>query len=485
MIAAVLYAFQGLLDICSRPRADAHRRLARRERCSARVFDIVVRQPLKTRTTGDGLQAVRDLDQVRALPVGPRADGALRPALDAALSRHLLPLPPLDRRDGSRRRAHPRRLTLADRVAHARARPRPRPRARHARNALALASRRNAEVLQAMGMGGRLGALLERGQRERFIDAQQRASDVAGGLGAVSKVLRMVLQSAVLGVGAYLVIEQQATAGIIIASSILTSRALAPVELAIANWRGFVAARQSWKRLARALRRIAAERAQPLGAAAAERRRSSVEGVERGPARRAALRRAGRQLSRSRPATGSASSARAPPASRRSRALLVGVWPARRAARSASTARRSTSGRRTRSGRTSATCRRTSSCSTAPSPRTSPASIRTGRSRRRSSRPRRPPASHELILRLPDGYETRIGEGGAALSAGQRQRIALARALYGDPFLVVLDEPNSNLDAEGEQALTQAILSARGARRHRRRRSPIGRARSPPSISCW
>ena len=83
----------------------------------------------------------------------------------------------------------------------------------------------------------------------KLLDNQQRASDVTGGLAAMSKVTRLALQSAVLGVGAYLVVHQQATAGIIIAGSIISGRALAPVDLAIANWRGFVAFRQSWARM--------------------------------------------------------------------------------------------------------------------------------------------------------------------------------------------------------------------------------------------
>src|SRR5262249_18420855 len=117
-----------------------------------------------------------------------------------------------------------------------------------ARMALAETSRRNAEVLTAMGMTRRIAAHWAE-INSRYLASQRRASDVAGGFGSASQGLRMMLESGVLAVGAYLVIYQQATGGIIIAGSILSARALAPVDLAIANWRGFVAARQAWKRL--------------------------------------------------------------------------------------------------------------------------------------------------------------------------------------------------------------------------------------------
>ena len=121
-----------------------------------------------------------------------------------------------------------------------------------ARNALLEASRRNADAITAMGMVGRIAKHWHELNRN-FVASSGRASDVGGGLGATSKVLRLLLQSAILAVGAWLVINQQSTPGIIIVGSILGARALAPVDLAIAYWRGFVTARQSWQRLSRLL----------------------------------------------------------------------------------------------------------------------------------------------------------------------------------------------------------------------------------------
>jgi PrtD family type I secretion system ABC transporter len=453
VIAAVLYVFQGLLDIC-RGRVLTRIGGSLDERLHERVYDVLIRQPLKKRTTGDGLQAIRDLDQIRQFlsGIGPTALFDL-PWMPLYLAICFLFHPWI----GATAVAGALVLVAITLATEWRTRQPTKTASESAttRNALALASRRNAEVLQAMGMGRRTGALWS-AANERFIEAQQRSSDVAGGLGAVSKVMRMALQSAILGVGAYLVIEQQATAGVIIASSILTSRALAPVELAIANWRGFVAARQSWKRL-RELFAALPEQAHPL-ALPQPSVSLSVEGASAIPpgGQRFVLQDASFSLK-----AGNGLGVIGPSASGKSSLarLLVGVWaPVRGKVRL-----------------DGAALDQWAPDAIGPHIGYLPQDVElfagtVAENIARFDPDRKPDAViaaaraanvHDLILRLPDGYETQIGEAGTALSAGQCQRIALARALYGDPFLIVLDEPNSNLDAEGEQALTQAILSAR------------------------
>ena len=250
ILAASLYAFQGVLDFL-RARVLMRIGAALDQEISSRVYDVLVRAPLRGKGGGDGLQPLRDLDQIRSFlsSGGPTALFDL-PWLPFYLGICFL----FHFWLGVTATIGALILIAVTLMTDIMTRAPSREAARHGsvRFGQAEASRRNAEVLQALGMAGRMGDVW-RATNDRYIASQQRLGDVAGGFGALSKVLRMVLQSAVLGVGAILVMRQEATAGIIIAGSILSARALAPAELAIANWKGFVAARQGWKRLSEML----------------------------------------------------------------------------------------------------------------------------------------------------------------------------------------------------------------------------------------
>ncbi|MFL5083968.1 MAG: type I secretion system permease/ATPase [Xanthobacteraceae bacterium] len=456
-LVAALFAFQGILDM-TRGRLLVRIGAFLDEQLSTRVYDAVVRLPLRVQSRADGLQSVRDLDQLRSFlsGTGPAAlcDLPWMPlylglcfvfhvwigitALAGAVILVALTLAT-------------EMLTRAPAkaaVTHG-----------QSRMAIAEASRRNAEVLKAMGMIARLSAIWA-SANAKYMHHQQHGSDVAGGLAAASRVLRMLLQSAVLAVGAYLTINQEATGGIIIASSILVARALAPVELAIANWKGFVSARQSWRRLSDILAVL--QQGQEPMTLPRPKQSLSVENLSIAPPGQQKIvvqdatfaLKAGQAVGVIGPsASGKSSLARA----------MVGVWqPVRGKVRL-----------------DGAALEQWSSEALGPHIGYVPQDVELfeGTVAENIARfePNPDPAAiiaaaqaagvHDLVLRLPEGYETPIGEAGMALSAGQRQRIALARALYHDPFLIVLDEPNSNLDAEGDEALTHAIMAApqRGA----------------------
>ena len=258
-------------------------------------------------------------------------------------------------------------------------------------------------------------------------------------------------------------IHQEATAGIIIAGSILSARALAPVDLAIAHWKGFVAARQSWHRLNRLLEQIAgaAPRRRCCRTRRAGCRSRAVSIVPPGDQKiivqdvTFALE-AGNGLGVIGPSgSGKSSLVRA----------LVGVWqPFRGKVRLDGAALDQWSsdvlgrhiGYLPQDVELFAGTVAQNICRFDPEA-SSDGIIAAAKEA----------GVHEMIIKMRDGYDTQVGEQGTALSAGQAQRVALARALYGDPFLIVLDEPNSNLDTEGDEALTRAIRARARARRHR------------------
>jgi len=324
--------------------------------------------------------------------------------------------------------------------------------------AIAEASDRNAEVLQAMGFGDRFSRRLEAVNTEH-IAANERLSDLVGGLSSVSKIFRLMLQSALLGMGAYLTIKGEMTAGAIIACSIASSRALAPIEVAIGNWRGFSAARKATERLDAVLGKLP-EKGAPLLLPAPKKSLKVENLTVMAPGTQTVILggvsfelTAGTVLAVIGPsAAGKSTLARG----------LAGVWPLSRGAvrlDGAALASWSPEDLGRHIGYLPQDVQLFDGSITE----------NISRFEERPDSQRVVAASadagvHEMVLRLPNGYETRIGDGGSVLSAGQRQRIALARALYGEPFLLVLDEPNSNLDADGEKALVNAMarVKARG-----------------------
>ncbi len=323
---------------------------------------------------------------------------------------------------------------------------------------LAEGGRRNAEVIRALGMGGAFAARFQR-VHSRHVADNLLLADAASGIGALARIFRFGLQSAVLGLGAYLVIKGEMGPGAMIAASILTSRALAPIELAVAHWKGFVAARQGYQRLKAVTPHLVAgdkDLALPKPSRALQvsdvvvappgSQRVIVQGVS-------FEMKAGQALGLIGPSgSGKSSLARA----------LVGVWPALRGAVKLDGARLEQwepeqlggflgylpQDVELFDGSIAENIARFDSAMTSESVLAAAKAA----------------GAHDLIVSFPEGYDTAIGEGGAALSGGQRQRLALARAMYGDPFMVVLDEPNASLDAEGDEALTRAIqaVKARG-----------------------
>ncbi|KTS79897.1 peptidase [Pseudomonas oryzihabitans] len=310
---------------------------------------------------------------------------------------------------------------------------------------------RNSEVIASMGM---LPGLIKRWRSKTYkvLGLQTQASEASGAFSNLSKTWRMLLQSFVLGVGAVLVINGEVTPGLMTAASLLIGRALAPIDQMIGNWRGFVAARGQYVRLNEILNQIPADPERmalpiPRGDLSVEQIVVTPPGAHtpiiKGISFRAPPGASVGILGAS--AAGKSTLARA----------LLGIWPAQ-------------SGKVRLDG---ADIFHLDRAAVGPHLGYLPQDIELfdGTIAENIARFGDVDAAkvveaaqmagvHEMVLRLPQGYDTVIGAHGGVLSGGQRQRIGLARAVYGDPKLIILDEPNSNLDDVGERALGEALI---------------------------
>ncbi|MFD1341609.1 type I secretion system permease/ATPase [Litorisediminicola beolgyonensis] len=311
--------------------------------------------------------------------------------------------------------------------------------------------RSESEMVQAMGMRG---DAFRRWQvsRAKSLKGQIGSSDLVGSFSTLTKTLRLILQSAMLGLGAYLVLQNELTAGAMIAGSILMGRALAPIELAIGQWPLVERARKGWHNLAQLLGEMPPE--QPRTDLPRPEARLDIQQLTVVPPgeQQAALRlvtfqvRPGQAIGVIGPSgAGKSTLARA----------LTGVWrPAGGKVRldGASLEQYGTDvlGKHIGylpqrvtlfDGTIAENIARLSAA---------PDDAKVVEAAKKA-------AAHEMILKLPEGYDTRVSSTGGRLSGGQMQRIGLARAMYGDPVILVLDEPNSNLDNEGSEAVNAAI----------------------------
>jgi PrtD family type I secretion system ABC transporter len=313
---------------------------------------------------------------------------------------------------------------------------------------------RNADAITAMGM---LPALAQRWRQttDRGLDLQTGANDASGGIGAVAKFFRLCLQASMLGVGGYLVLGNQMSAGSIVASAVVLARGLAPLEQLISAWRNLVSARSAYDRLTGLLDRAPADAARtvlprPTGRIELDKVTYVPPGMRLPIIRPATLRlAAGDVLGIVGPSgAGKTTLVRLLVGSLQPSAghvrldgADVAVWPdadrGRHVGYLPQTVELFAGTVRDNIARLGA----------ASDDEVLAAAQLAG--------------AHETILGLPEGYDTPIGEGGVPISGGQRQRIALARALFGNPALVVLDEPNAHLDGDGELALAATVRQLR------------------------
>lgn len=451
LILMFLYLCQGVLDLLRNrilARVGAYVDLVTGETCFARSAARAVGAP-----SGDALQPLKDLEQVRSFLGGPGPSAlfdlpwiplymlvcfSFHPWIGVAAlaGAFVLLLMTLVTDLASRRPSHAATAVSMQ------------------KSSLANAVVRNAEAVRVLGMVPHLGRNWS-ALNARFIGNQLRLSDVGSGFGSTSRSFRMFLQSAILALSAYLFIGGEVTSGMIVASGILVSRALAPVELSIAHWKTFIAATQSWRRLSTLLSATAQTERLSLPAPAM---RLKVEGLAVVPPGSTTP---GLVQATFSVEAGSALAVVGPSGAGKSTLAraLVGAWPSLRGSiRLDGTLIEHFDPEVLSahvgylpqdldlfSGTIAQNIGRFDPSASAEA--VIAAAIAAG--------------VHEMVLKLADGYDTQIGEGGCALSTGQRQRIGLARALFAEPFLVVLDEPNSSLDQSGEAALTKAIRAVR------------------------